>query len=174
MAPGPKGAAVEVPADATTAWRYWQLSPRGLLRAVSHRRVEWPTGRPFRAACLGGGHQAPDQGCACGIYGAPDFDTLREHGLCLAPEPLVVGEVALWGTVLADDDGIRAEYGYPRTLSLVPETVPDSEVDVLTRGLAAYGVPVARVSLREAVAGVSAAMLEFQTMAQKASRTYVP
>ena len=87
------------------------MTPDGHLRSVSQRRFLWPVERPLRAVCTGGGHPAPAGGCNCGIYGARDLETLRVHGLCLSPDPLVVGEVALWGRVISDERGHRAELG---------------------------------------------------------------
>lgn len=153
-------------AEPATGWRYWQLRPSGLLRSVTHRRHEWRPGQPLRAVCLIGGHQAPAPGCACGIHASPDVDTLREQGLCLAPgEPLVTGQAALWGVVVTDDHGLRAEYAYPSRLSLVAPGGSDPEASVLAH-LSAYGVPVEVVAPEEAVGDVTAAILTFQTMSR--------
>lgn len=154
------------PADALVAWRYWQVAPvTSRLRSVSHRRFDWVPGRALRAACVGGGHPAPAEGCSCGVHGSRDLDTLRAHGLCLAPrQPLVVGEVALWGRVVPDGDGWRAEWGYPRSLALVVDTVAGEALPALVGHLRAYGVPVDTTSLSSAVGDVSAALLAFQAM----------
>jgi hypothetical protein len=166
-------------ADPVVGWRYWQLGPSGLLRSVTQRRIEWRPGRVLRAACLGAGHRAPDERCDCGIYGAADLPTLREHGLCLAPETLVVGRVALWGRVIPDvagslpgrSSGWRGEYAEPAHLSVVRELVLDGELDATVASLGAYGVPVDTVALADAVAGVSEATLAFQAMSARASRS---
>jgi hypothetical protein len=109
-------------------------------------------------------------GCDCGIYGSRDLETLRQHGLCLAPEALVVGTVRLWGKVIAEDFGHRSEYAYPSRLLLVPELVLDEEVPTALEHLAAYGVPTGTIPLEQAVAGISATTLAFQAMAARASR----
>ena len=151
--------------DPLVGWRYWQLAPGGRrLQSVSLRRFVWEPGRPLRASCMTGRHPVPDEDCDCGIYAAPDLDTLREHGLCLSPGGLVVGEVSLWGTVLIGEDGYRGEYASPRTLSLVEETVPGSARLSTLDALAAYGVPVGTTSLQEAVGELSGAVLAFQAM----------
>lgn len=177
--PGPGGRRLTEPAepaatagDPVRAWRYWLLSPAGRLRSVSQRWIEWPTDRPMTATCLGGGHRAPDPGCACGIYGSPSFEALRDHGLCVVPSALVVGEVDLWGRIVADDDGLRGQSARPARLALVPETAEVDRVPVATTldTLAAYGVPVSTMALDEAVAGITAAMLQNQLMASRASR----
>lgn len=163
-------------AGAVKGWRYWQLSsPSGHLRSVTQRRIEWPSHRGLRARCMGAGHRAPDPSCDCGIYGARDLATLREHGLCLAPEILVVGQVALWGRVIDDVAGWRGEFAYPAQLSVVEDLVADTDAPALAAQLgAAYGVPSGTMPLANAVAGASAAMLTFQAMASRSSRSNTP
>ncbi|MCA1691285.1 MAG: hypothetical protein LC733_03430 [Actinobacteria bacterium] len=155
------------------AWRYWQVSPRRLLRSVSQRQVEWQPDRPLHAVCLAGGHPAPAVTCSCGISAARDLETLRNYGLCVAPIPLVVGEIDLWGRLVEEPTyGYRGEFGAPASILLVRETAEDPVVrDPILEALAAYGVPVGTVGLDEAVAGVTAATLAFQVMSAQASRT---
>jgi hypothetical protein len=153
------------------AWRYWQTSPRLRLRSVAQRHVEWLPGQPINAVCIGGGHPAPSAGCWCGVSGAKDLDALRQHGLCVVPGPLVVGEVDLWGRILEEDYGYRAQHAVPASIGLVAETVPEGpEGERLLAAMAAYEVPVTLVPLDEAVAGTTAAMLEFQVMSSRTSR----
>jgi hypothetical protein len=152
-------------------WRYWQTSPRRRLRSVAQRHFEWPPGRAISAVCVGGGHPAPDPTCWCGVSGARDVDALRDHGLCVLPGPLVVGQVDLWGKVLEESYGWRAQFARPATIGLVAETVEDLAVrELLVADLAAYGVPISLVPLDEAVAGTTKTMLEFQVMSHRASR----
>ena len=153
--------------DPVTGWRYWQLRPvTGLLHSVTHRLVDWKPGTAQHAVCLIGGHAAPAAGCACGIHAAPSLDALRQEGLCMKPaEPLVMGTVAMWGTVVTDDHGLRAEYARPTQLSLV--VPPDMGDDPSSQQqLAAYGVPVAVVAPEEAVGEIAAAILTFQAMSR--------
>jgi len=83
-----------------------------------------------------------------------------------------VGRVALWGKVLADVAGWRAELGRPLELAVVPELVVDpADVEAMIVALEAYGVPVGTMALADAVAGVSAAILANQAMAARASGT---
>ena len=153
------------------AWRYWQLSPRRRLRSVAQRHVEWHPGRTMSAVCVGGGHPAPDATCWCGVSGARGIDALRDHGLCVLPGPLVVGEVFLWGRVIEESYGWRAQFARPAAIGLVAETVEDDVLrELLVTELAAYGVPVTLVSLDQAVAGTTKTMLEFQVMSNRASR----
>lgn len=167
--------------DPVVAWRYWQVSPGRLLRSVTQKWIEWPPGEPMRARCLEVNHPAPDPDCGCGVYGTADLDALKEHGLCLFPDvALVIGQVSLWGRVIGNGGlrgpnaavGWRGELGYPVRLSLAVDTVAGGDLEAVTAGLSRYGVPVEHTSLDEAVAGASAAMLRFQAMSLRASRTW--
>lgn len=153
------------------AWRYWQVSGRLFLRSVAQRHIEWRPGHPVNAVCVGGGHPAPSADCWCGVSGARDLDALRQHGLCVLPGPLVVGEVDLWGRILDESYGYRAEHARPASIGLVEGTIGDGpERDRLLGAMAAYDVPVAIVALDDAVAGMTAQMLAFQVMSTRASR----
>ncbi len=155
-------------ADPVFGWRYWQLSPRRLLRSVTQRQFEWPPGRVLRAVCVEVGHPAPADRCNCGLYANPDLEALRQHGLCLAPDVIVLGQVALWGKVVDDEPNYRGEFAYPARLSLVVDSLVDgTSPDVLVEGLRAYRVPVHVTTLDEAVTGMSADMLKFQAMARR-------
>ncbi|MDP8976014.1 MAG: hypothetical protein M3N28_06570 [Actinomycetota bacterium] len=151
---------IRPPADPLVGWRYWQLSAdaRG-LRSVSLRRFLWEPQRPMRASCMTGGHQAPAEGCDCGIYAAADLDKLRSHGLCLSPGGLVVGQVSLWGAVVVGEDGYRGQHALPRTLSLVEGTVPRESRSLALESLAAFHVPVSTTRLDDAVGELSGAVL---------------
>ena len=146
-------------------WRYW-LVVGGRLGSVSLRRFLWEPDRPLRASCMTGGHAAPAEGCDCGIYAAPDLDSLRRHGLCLSPGGLVVGQVEVWGTVVTADDGFRGEYAYPKELLLVEESVTPEQRQRALAQLGAYGVPVGTTPLAEAVGELSGAVLAFQAMSR--------
>jgi len=153
--------------DPLIGWRYWQLAAGGRrLRSVSLRRFLWEPGRPLRASCMTGGHRAPAADCDCGIYAAANLGSLRAHGLCLFPGGLVVGEVGLWGVVVAGDEGgYRGEYAMPRKLSLVEETVPEELWSSVLEALGAYEVAVSTTPLHEVVGELSAAVLANQAMA---------
>ena len=157
-------------ADPVFGWRYWQLSPRRLLRSVTQRDFEWPPGRVLKAVCVEVGHPAPADRCNCGLYANPDLQALREHGLCLAPDVIVLGQVALWGKVVVDEPSYRGEFAYPARLSLVVDSLVDgTPPDALVEGLGAYRVPVHTTTLDEAVTGMSADMLKFQAMSRRTS-----
>ena len=156
--------------DPVFGWRYWQLSPRRLLRSVTQREFEWPPGRVLRAICVEVGHPAPAERCNCGLYANPDLEALRQHGLCLAPEAIVLGQVALWGKVVDDEPSYRAEFAYPARLSLVVDSLIDEvSPEAMLEELSVYRVPVQAITLDEAVAGMSADMLKFQAMSRRTS-----
>lgn len=168
-----------VPAGAVVGWRYWRLpagqlvGDPGGLRSVTSRGVEWAPGRPLVARCRAAGHRAPAEGCACGIYASSDRDVLLDHGICLGPDPVVLGTVALWGVVVDDGGGaLRGEIAYPVTLALVvPEAAaaaeaPSGTVQEALDRLAAYGVPLTTVSAADALGPVSAAIAAFQAMSR--------
>jgi hypothetical protein len=139
---------------------------------VSRKHVEWVPGVVLHAGCVPGGHPAPEPTCNCGISGAHDLDALRNYGLCVAPGPLVVGEVDLWGRLVPDLYGWRAEYARPVSLALAEGTAADgAEAEAVLAALEAYGVPLTTIPLEDAVAGVTAATLAFQVMSSRASRT---
>lgn len=168
--PGPNA----LTASPVRAWRYWQLSPRRRLRSVAQRHIEWRPGHPINAVCLTGGHPAPSVNCSCGVSGATDLETLRQHGLCVLPGGLVVGEVDLWGRVVEEPYGYRAQHAAPASIGLVAGTVAYDEQPLVIEALNEYGVPVTIVDLDEAVAGTTATMLSFQLMSSGASRTPAP
>lgn len=166
------GGLVEAAAP-VVGWRYWQVSKQRRLRSVTQKWIEWAPGHPLKAVCLELHHPAPADGCNCGVYASRDLEILREHGLCLVPGvPIVVGQVALWGRVVTDDQSLRGELGAPVSLSLVTDTVEDGLLDETLAALGAYEVPVDAILLDEAVAGASAAMLRFQAMSLEASRRF--
>jgi len=135
--------------------------------------VEWQPGRPLVARCRAAGHRAPAEGCACGVYASADRDALLDHGVCLGSDPVVLGTVALWGTVIDDGGGaLRGEIAYPSSLALVvpgesgEPMAGGAAVDRALDGLAPYGVPLATVSVTDALGSISAAIATFQAMSR--------
>lgn len=159
---------VRTAADPVVGWRYWHLGlDPVVLGSITQRGFTWKPGQPIRARCVSSGHNAPAPGCACGVYAGADLAGLREHGLCLPVGGLVLGEVALWGLVLTEEDGHRGELGYPRRLSVVEETVePDALAGVVDALCDRYGVPVDTVGRAGAVGEVSAAIAAFLDMSR--------
>ena len=102
-------------------WRVWRLPAPdelpdfdGLLVSVVIRRSCWPV---RRAKASPQPPTARGSGANCGIYA---FRTIlgalsyAEQALSdWAGQPLILGEVALWGRVVEHEHGFRAEFAYP-------------------------------------------------------------
>jgi hypothetical protein len=145
------------------AWRVWFVDRSARLRSITFD-VPWPVGEPLVATCLHRrrswrppwrvlpvDHEAPDEKCHCGIYGAADRERTRDYGSFALPRwaaARVLGRVQLWGAVLECEQGWRASYGYPARLYL--PTLPRERhrhsyhmaPETIALGLADYGVPV--------------------------------
>lgn len=133
--------------EPVVGWRYWQAESGWL--ASLHRFKTWPAGRPLEARCPyaeAETHVGPSPGveCGCGLYAARDLATLRELANPDLDVALVVGEVALWGRVIPAELGYRGQFGYPRRLWVVRESVHTLEwLGALPLAIARnYGVPV--------------------------------
>jgi hypothetical protein len=101
------------------AYRAWLLGPRGLM---SLNGEFWQPNQKLQAVCRRSvNHHTPPHGdCSCGIYAAKSFDQLRGIGYA---ELGVRGEVYLWGTVVEHKLGWRAQFAYPKTLVVGPESL---------------------------------------------------
>ena len=133
------------------AYRVWQWDAAGLkslnnepwipehcLAAACRYRL-WKTANG--EAALLDGHEPPHHDCRCGVYAAKNFAHLRQIGYA---DYGVHGEVHLWGRVVEHHLGYRAQYAYPKSLVLPPDTVPFrmSTVESRLRALAAYGADI--------------------------------
>ena len=135
------------------AYRTWQWDALG-LRSLNNER--WLPNHCLAAACRRGhggwnvadgkaapldGHEAPQDGCSCGVYAAKDFTYLRNSGYA---DFGVHGEVYLWGKVVEHRFGWRAQYAYPKSVVLPPDAIPfkmsafESRLETLT----AYGADI--------------------------------
>ena len=121
-------------------YRCWKWNGTKL---VSLNDEAWPPGKSLVADCKhsNGRHQPPHKGCECGIYAAKSPEQLKgmEH-----VDPLISGEVNLWGTVVEHEFGWRAQYAYPKSLILPLELIPPSteEIAGLLRAVGAYGADI--------------------------------
>ena len=151
---------IEVPdyAEPFETWRVWKVvrhEGEYTLGSVVQRTL-WPAGEAFIAECLRfrrvmrhllrkRRHEAPEADCECGIYGAP----LERVGQYVADFPCggiarVVGQVALWGTVVECERGLRASHAYPRRIYVPADAGEPWRVswDEVALSLWRYGVPV--------------------------------
>lgn len=106
-------------AGALVGWRCWGLArTNNGIRLASHGQTIWPTGEPMEATCGGGKeHASPATKCTCGIYALSEHDGFpyyRYDGATYA----VYGQIYLWGQVVRGTKGYRAQYGYPKALTL--------------------------------------------------------
>jgi hypothetical protein len=120
-------------------YRVWQWDAMGLK---SLNGVRWHPGEAFTAECRTQGcHEAPRSDCTGGIYASRGFDHLRRLGYT---ESHIHGEVCLWGTVVEHEGGWRAQFAYPKNLTLPLSVVPlgMSSVEPWLAALAAYGCDI--------------------------------
>ena len=93
-----------------SAFRLWIAEADGKLHSLNDRGA-WEPGEWTVAQCPIERHQAPHEGCSCGLYAAKE----RNYALHLARRFLpgaaatVVGRVELAGKVIEHDHGYRAE-----------------------------------------------------------------
>jgi hypothetical protein len=133
---------------AIVGYRSWAVSPNGVLSGIAVAQP-WAPKRALRAVCNGhdsatngqpNAHlnadgswaEAPVQACACGIYAVKKQAT-ESDGANRA-----FGEVYLWGRIVEHEQGYRAEYAYPKSL-----TVCGTD-ELAERVRQVYGVPVER------------------------------
>jgi hypothetical protein len=142
-----------------TAWRAWVVTETaaGLrLGSVLHDEL-WPPATTALAVCRRReelfseplpSHPTPTLECGCGFHAARDpvdaFSYLRGRD-----EPATVcrilGEVALWGRLIATEAGYRAAAAYPVRLYAPDEGIADE--------LAVYGVDVVVAEPRKRTMG---------------------
>jgi hypothetical protein len=116
-------------------WRIWHVDPEPSgprLRSWAHSTA-WPAGRRMQADCRSilslalpsWGHAAPRKGHSCGIYALRDRDAaeamlheIGEAGPANNRLPGALGRVSLWGRVIENTGGWRAQFAYPYDLLL--------------------------------------------------------
>lgn len=97
---------------AVIGFRQWRLRGDELwsLRA----RERWKRG-VHTAHCRTGRHQAPANGCTCGIYA---WYSPPPRGASAATPDLIAGAVALWGQIELHSNGMRAQHAMVVALAL--------------------------------------------------------
>jgi hypothetical protein len=154
-------------AEPLEAWRVWKVVRRDGVYSLGSvvQRTVWAAGEALVAECLAGGrlarrlrrrkgrHEAPDVGCRCGIY-AGELDVVGRYA---ADTPFsavshVLGQVALWGTVVECERGYRASHAYPTRIYVPADAGEQWRIgwDEVALGLCRYGVPVEPVGARAA------------------------
>ena len=102
-----------------------ETPPDGRYTLVSGEGTHWPGYERLEARCGNGkDHRCPDSDCQCGVYAARSLNILRRMGYAADPDsenfmPDVLGELAMWGRMIENDNILRAEFAYPKRL-IVP------------------------------------------------------
>lgn len=133
-------------------WRVWRVAAvRDGVRLLSAVYDEvWEPRVAIAARCCAAGqrgHRSPGQTCACGIYAATALAACVRY-LVGRDDPStvhrVVGQVSLWGDVVAGPAGWRASAAYPARLWVPAARTNggDAPVADVALDLLAYGVPV--------------------------------
>lgn len=155
-------------AEPFRAWRVWKVVRRdgGYYLGSVVQRTLWPVREALTADCLrlprmfprlrrNARHAPPEPACDCGIY-ATSLDRLDQY---LADAPLgasarVLGEAALWGTVIECEHGFRASHAYPARIYVPADAGGPWRIswDDVAFGLWSYGVPVEPLPARAAEA----------------------
>jgi hypothetical protein len=89
--------------------------------------VPWAPREAQQAICYSPGprgrHHAPKHYCGCGLYAfnsiEPDFALNPAYVAGSMPNRIALGAVSLWGKVLVCTRGYRAEFAYPRSISVI-------------------------------------------------------
>lgn len=142
-------------------YRVWRWSATGLK---SLNGEPWFPGRPLVAGCRAAArgtmvgrakavHDArelPHSDCTCGVYAAKSLAHLRRFGY---EECGIHGEVYLWGTVVEHKLGWRAQFAYPKSLCLPPDTVPFAlaEIEARLKTLIAFGADIFMLGDHESI-----------------------
>ena len=98
-------------------------------------------------------HEAPSPDCRCGVYGGTYSDLRSFLNATFMPpaEAAVLGRTSLWGAVIDERSGWRAQCAYPERL-LVPTLLRHAAE--IAHDLEDYGVPVVMLDAAETFAAL--------------------
>ena len=122
-------------------WKVWRVDEQAGLRSVLYGDP-WPLDAPIEATCKRLGHNAPYEGCECGIHAGRELSAW-EHYLAVDAENRVFGRVLLWGSTLEGAHGWRAAQARPVEIFVPSAVTAQEEVAEIVQ---AYGVPVHRLT----------------------------
>jgi hypothetical protein len=133
-------------------WRAWRIAAKPPLYGTCPKLMSaayayfWAPRVKSRAECSKGFDHVPGEDCMCGFYAASTLDHLREMGYSNYNENsdavTVVGQLAMWGKVIAGTQGWRSEFAYP-----VRMFVPFEAWKLAKPLREGYGVPVSLLNL---------------------------
>lgn len=99
-------------------FRGWSISYGGFLVSNGGSGDTWPAKRALKATCKYDAHPSPSRKCMCGIYAVKAEPKMQveggQHG-----GPYAWGRVAIWGRVEEAEDGYRAEFAYPISITVI-------------------------------------------------------
>ena len=169
--------------SSVVGYRIWKWDATG-LRSLNGEK--WVAYQPLSAVCRADAcgsiaglskathnpNELPYFSCTCGVYAAKTIEHLRQCGYRKFG---VHGEVYLWGKVVEHERGWRAQFAYPRTFVLAPNTIPFSlsEINVRLKTLTEFGTDVfllcdcERVALWKHGSGFDAEGLDYLIKARK-------
>ena len=75
-------------------WKVWRVDEQACLQSVLYGDA-WPVDEPVDAVCKRLRHEAPFEGCECGIHAGRDLRAWG-HYLAVGAESRVFGRVLLW------------------------------------------------------------------------------
>ncbi len=111
---------VETRIGIVLGWRCWFVLPHeGLLRPIYMKGMAWKPRQPLEAVCPEQLHQVPADGCKCGVWAVCHPMLLHETTWAApggAKSVVVVGQNAMWGTIVAHERGWRSSCAYPTQL----------------------------------------------------------
>jgi hypothetical protein len=124
------------------AFRVWWADPISRLHSLNAetvwRPLQWTTAR-----CTKNAHEAPTEGCTCGLYASKELDELLPLAASMVPvhgerhPRFILGRVELAGKVVEHTNGYRAER------ARVAEIIPVSGLPTPAERVACrYGVPL--------------------------------
>lgn len=106
--------------EPVVGWRVWALERiDGTLRLRSVTRSDhWPANEAMEAKCdRHQGSTSPSDHCSCGLYAAASPEDLARSGV-FNNATVVIGAIAMWGTVIEHTRGARSRFAYPARLRL--------------------------------------------------------
>src|SRR6476620_11129642 len=101
---GAMSSSKEQPPDAIepiTAYRVWLAAPDGSLSSLSGGTI-WPIDRWLDARCPRSRHEAPREGCSCGVYAGKELSDVLT--MALSAEDLAAGMGVELSELLPDEE----------------------------------------------------------------------
>lgn len=129
---------------AITAWYLVWANDKFRLRSLVFGTI-WVPREPEVAKCekVHVHRKIPALRCTCGIYALKSRRMAYKY-VWPHSDPVIAGQVSLWGRIIGGKEGYRAEFAYPLFLEIIPRwgRTHDKEILKIARDLQDYGVEV--------------------------------